>query len=111
MATGYAGKHAKKKPVTDRPRKRISVVTVGELRTNFKTIEARLAKGMRVQITRRGEVVAEMLAPTPRIGNASVVSEALPDFEARLKRIWGERPLSIDTTALISEGRERDRVS
>lgn len=109
MATGYTGKHAKSKPAEGGTRRGISVVTVGELRTSFKTIEARLAKGMRVQITRRGEVVAEMLAPAP--GKAFTVVEAMPDFEARLKQIWGEHPLDIDTTALISEGRERDRVS
>jgi hypothetical protein len=32
----------------------------------------------------------------------------MPDFMARLKRIWGDKPLDIDTTALVSEGRERD---
>ena len=67
-------------------RTRLTVVTVGELRSNFKAIEAKLAKGVRVQITRRGEVVAEMLAPA-----AGMVDNrnCLPDFDARLKRIWG----------------------
>lgn len=111
MATGSAGKHVKNQPAARKPRGRISVVTVGELRTSFKTVEARLAKGMRVQITRRGEVVAEMLAPASGRGKASATPETMPDFEARLKRIWGDRPLNIDTTALISEGRERDRLS
>jgi len=86
-------------------------MTVGELRASFKTVEARLAKGMRVQITRRGEVVAEMFAPASEPGKATSMHETMPDFEARLKRIWGDRPLDIDTTALISEGRERDRLS
>ena len=111
MATGYAGKRAKNQPATGRLHGKISVMTVGELRASFKTVEARLAKGMRVQITRRGEVVAEMLAPASEQGRASATPETMPDFEARLKRIWGDRPLDIDTTALISEGRERDHLS
>jgi hypothetical protein len=106
----YKGRSIKKRPVsmTTGPRTRLAVVTVGELRSNFKAIEAKLAKGVRVQITRRGEVVAEMLAPV--MGTVDNPNR-LPDFDARLKRIWGTRPLNLDTTALISEGRERDRVS
>ena len=110
MATGYAGKRVKMKPAADNPRKRISSATVGELRSNFKAIEAKLAKGVRVQITRRGEVVAEMLAPAQNM-DAAGTRKRMPDYEARLKRIGGKRPVSIDTTALISEGREREIVS
>lgn len=111
MATGYAGKRVKMKPAADNSRKKISSATVGELRSNFKAIEAKLAKGVRVQITRRGEVVAEMLAPAVENMNSAGTPKPMPDYEARLKRIWGKRPVSVDTTALISEGRERDRVS
>lgn len=112
MATGHTGKFLKNKAVaTTGSRGKTSVVTVGELRSSFKIVEAKLAKGMRVQITRRGEVVAEMHAPASEQGVASATPEAMPDFESRLKRIWGDRPLNIDTTALISEGRERDRLS
>ena len=52
-------------------------VTVGELRSNFKAGEAKPAKGVRVQITRRGEIVAEIQAPTPE----AIASGTLPDFE------------------------------
>jgi antitoxin (DNA-binding transcriptional repressor) of toxin-antitoxin stability system len=90
MAAEYKGKRVKKRPVSMAGlRTRLAVVTVGELRSNFKAIEAKLAKGVRVQITRRGEVVAEMLAPAVETAGMVDNPNRLPDFEARLKRIWG----------------------
>jgi antitoxin (DNA-binding transcriptional repressor) of toxin-antitoxin stability system len=88
---------------------RVATVTLGELRSNFKAVEAKLAKGTRVQITRRGAVVAEVLSPTmeppPPQTNAPF---QMPDFKARLRKLWGDKPWDIDTTALVSEGRSRD---
>lgn len=92
-------------------RARSATVTVAELRSNFKAIEAKLSRGVRVQVTRRGEVVAEILAPSVENTDAPKVANHRPDFEGRLRRIWGEHPFAIDTNALISEGRERDRLS
>lgn len=107
MATERARNHAKRKPVA---REKVSVATVGELRTNFRVIEARLAKGMKVQITRHGTVIAEVQSPVSA-RDETAPAASMPDFEERLRRIWGERPLKVDTTALVSEGRERGRLS
>jgi antitoxin (DNA-binding transcriptional repressor) of toxin-antitoxin stability system len=90
---------------------KVATVTVGELRSNFKAVEARLAKGLRVQVTRRGEVVAEVQAPAAETTVAGGLARKMPDFMARLKEIWGPEPLDIDTTVLVSEGRERDFLS
>jgi len=91
---------------------KVATVTVGELRTNFKAVEAKLAKGLRVQVTRRGEVVAEVLpvAPTETKEPRSF-ADRMPEFMAQLKEIWGPKPLDIDTTALVSKGRDRDFLS
>jgi antitoxin (DNA-binding transcriptional repressor) of toxin-antitoxin stability system len=90
-------------------------VTVGELRTSFKAVEAKLAKGTRVQITRRGEVVAELVAPSvsPAESSRSRLKfvDLLREREDWLQQTWGDQPVNIDTTALISEGRDRDFLS
>jgi hypothetical protein len=94
------------------PAGKIAVVTVGELRSSFKAVEKKLAKGMRVQVTRRGAVVAEMLPALGAMKSQSIpkrsFADYLPEMQARMREIWGDKPVDIDTTALISEGRDRD---
>jgi antitoxin (DNA-binding transcriptional repressor) of toxin-antitoxin stability system len=118
-ATGRArlqSRGAKTKQPTSPPAQRVATVTVAELRTNFKAIEAKLAKGLRVLVTRRGEIVAEMFpAPTPPAASAGTHAEKSsrwPDFlaarQATVRDIWGDKPVNFNTTALISEGRDRD---
>ncbi len=114
-ATTKAG--PKTKPVSKRAESdgasKVTAVTVGELRTNFKSVEEKLAKGVRVQVTRRGSVVAEVV-PAEQPGIAQTLErkktwlEFLTSHQARMKEIWGETVLDVDTTALISEGRDRD---
>jgi hypothetical protein len=87
---------------------RVATVTLGELRSNFKAVEAKLAKGTRVQVTRRGTVVAEVLPPIVEPPLQANAPFQLPDFKARLRKLWGDKPWDIDTTALVSEGRSRD---
>jgi antitoxin (DNA-binding transcriptional repressor) of toxin-antitoxin stability system len=104
-----------KQPLTPRAQE-VATVTVADLRTNFKAIEAKLAKGVRIQVTRRGEVIAEMFpAPAPPAVAAGIRAEQkqnwadfLAERQAALRDIWGDTPVTFDTTALISEGRERD---
>lgn len=117
-ATGRAGVSSgleKTKPAKSVVAEKVATVTVDELRSSFKAVEAKLAKGMQVQVTRRGEVVAEMKAPAEhavpqpeRAGTRFV--DFLPEMEARLKRIWGGTQ-DVDTTAMVSEGRDRDFLS
>jgi hypothetical protein len=117
-ASNRTGK-SKPKPASEpkaSARNRIVTVTVGELRSNFKAIEAKLARGARVQVTRRGTVVAEVLPPQTRTPSVEVTAPdaatkfEMPDFMARLRKLWGDKPWDIDTTALVSEGRERDPI-
>ena len=89
---------------------KIATVTVAQLQSSFKLIEAKLSKGVRVQVTRRGQIVAEVRAPR-RQDVGRPFEEKMPDFMTRLKEIWGDKPLGLDTTALVSEGRDRDLLS
>jgi antitoxin (DNA-binding transcriptional repressor) of toxin-antitoxin stability system len=93
----------------------VAKVTVGGLRTNFKAVEAKLAKGVRVQVTRRGAVVAEVVPATAqtvaRAHSRERFQEWLREQEEWLRETWGDRPVDIDTTALIQETRHRDLLS
>lgn len=110
MATAHA-KNLKSKPdPIAGTRKGVASVTVAELRSNFKAVEAKLAKGVRVQVTRRGEIVAEIAPPAVDASAKTEFADRMPEFKARLRKIWGSRPVKVDTTAVISEGRGRDLV-
>ena len=93
----------------------IATVSVGELRSSFRAVEAKLAKGMLVQVTRRGEVVAEIKAPSVEAGQPALPTtrfvDFIPEIKARLIKTWGVTPVDIDTTAMVSEGRDRDFLS
>jgi antitoxin (DNA-binding transcriptional repressor) of toxin-antitoxin stability system len=91
---------------------KVATVSVGDLRTNFSAVEAKLAKGMRVQVTRRGEVVAEVLplaaSYVPFEEKRKGWLDFLEERKASMRAIWGDKSVDLDTTALISEGRDRD---
>jgi antitoxin (DNA-binding transcriptional repressor) of toxin-antitoxin stability system len=114
-ATVRAGKRSVRS--TKKGAAKTATVTVGELRTNFKAVEAKLAKGVRVQVTRRGAVVAEVVPVAEDGSNATTSAppvrfiDRLPLIEATLKEIWGDEPVDIDTTALVLETRHRDLLS
>jgi antitoxin (DNA-binding transcriptional repressor) of toxin-antitoxin stability system len=65
----------------------MKTASVADLRNEFPKIEGWLKQGEQVHITKRGEHIATLLpaAQTPK------KEMVFPDFEARLKRIWGDR--------------------
>ena len=65
----------------------MKTATVRDLRNNFSMIEAWLREGEEVQIEKRGEPLA-VLSP---MGKKRKTKVKTPDFEARLKAIWGDR--------------------
>lgn len=112
---GIASTREKAKQAKSAVAEKVATVTVGELRSSFKAVEAKLAKGVRVQVTRRGEVVAEMKAPAKEAGVEAAdpkvrFIDRLPAMQARLHELWGG-PQDVDTTAMVSEGRDRDFLS
>lgn len=72
--------------------------TVRDLRYDFPKIERALRAGEEIQITKRNRVIAR-LVPEGK-------PPELPDFQARLDRIFGDRIVEPSGAELISEDRE-----
>ena len=75
--------------------------SVRDLRYNFPAVERMLRAGESIEITKRKRVIGTL---TPVASPAKV---QMPDFMARLKRIWGNRKFKPTGAELIA--RERDR--
>jgi len=69
----------------------MKTATIRDLRYDFKKIEAWLAGGEEILITKHAKPVARITGAT------SVTKKKLPphpDYKARLKQIWGDRVFS-----------------
>ncbi len=75
--------------------------TVRDLRYRFKEIESMLEAREEILITKRKRVIAK-LVPSPR-----PVSPRLPDFLARLKEIYKNKPLKVSGAELLARDRGR----
>jgi len=67
----------------------MKTATIRDLRYDFRKLEAWLNLGESVQITKHKKPVA-VLQPPEEATNAPDTLKH-PDYEARLKRIWGDR--------------------
>ena len=76
----------------------MKTATVRDLRYNFPRIEAWLGGGQEVLITKHAKPLAK-LTPQPETPKRKLEH---PDYEARLKRIWGNR---VFTAAEVEEMR------
>jgi antitoxin (DNA-binding transcriptional repressor) of toxin-antitoxin stability system len=77
--------------------------SVRDLRYRFSRIEALLQGGEEIQITRRKRVIARLVPLRPESG------VRLPDFAARLAKIYGKKKLAISGAQLArAERDERD---
>ncbi len=84
----------------------MKTATVRDLRNNFAMLEAWLNEGEEVCIEKRGKPIAWLTGvkrnPPGKVKN--------PDFEARLKAIWGDRVFSeaevLEMRAFELEGEE-----
>jgi antitoxin (DNA-binding transcriptional repressor) of toxin-antitoxin stability system len=77
----------------------MKTVTVRDLRYDFPKVEQLLREGQPVLVTKRGEVIAELMPKRTE-------RPPLPDFEARLKEIYGDTVLEVSGADLISADRE-----
>jgi len=75
--------------------------SIRELRYDFRRIERLLHQGEEIQITKRRRVIAR-LVPEDTTDVAR-----LPDFLARLRSIYGEKPLPVTGAKLVAEDRNR----
>jgi antitoxin (DNA-binding transcriptional repressor) of toxin-antitoxin stability system len=75
--------------------------SVRDLRYGFKKIERLLRQGEEVQITKRRRVIARLVPET------SEERIEMPDFLARLRKIYGDKVLAVSGAELISADRDR----
>ena len=75
--------------------------SIRDLRYDFKKIERLLLKGEEIQITKRRRVIARLV---PETGEAA---KQMPDFEARVRKIYGDKVLAVSGADLISWDRNR----
>lgn len=77
----------------------MKTATVRDLRYDFPKLEAWLAGGEEILITKRSKAVAKISRATEA---SHVPLPPHPDYEARRKRIWGDR---VFTAAEVEEMR------
>ena len=65
--------------------------TVRDLRYDFPKVEAWIAAGEEIVITKRGKPVARLVREKPA---AWKTAPAMPDYRARARRIFGDRVFS-----------------
>jgi antitoxin (DNA-binding transcriptional repressor) of toxin-antitoxin stability system len=75
--------------------------SVRDLRYRFREVENLLRAGEEIQVTKRKRVIARLIPAEPAIPSRR------PDFLARLRKIYGGKPLKVSGAELVS--RERDR--
>lgn len=75
--------------------------TVRDLRYRFREVENLLSEGEEIQITKRKRIIARLMPAQPP------ALPCQPDFLARLKKIYGSKPLKVSGAELVS--RERGR--
>jgi antitoxin (DNA-binding transcriptional repressor) of toxin-antitoxin stability system len=76
--------------------------TVRDLRYNFRRVERLLAEGEPIQITKRKRVVAKLMPPDP-----PAEPPKMPDFLARMKKIYGNKVLKVSGAELVRWDRDR----
>jgi antitoxin (DNA-binding transcriptional repressor) of toxin-antitoxin stability system len=78
----------------------MKIVSVRDLRYDFKAVERLLREGEEVQITKRRRAIAR-LVPEPQI------SPDLPDFMGQLHAIYGREYLPVSSAEIVRLDRER----
>lgn len=74
--------------------------TVRDLRYNFPKIERMLRAGEEIQVTKRNKVVARINPPWDE-------QPEMPDFLARIRKIFGDKVFEPSTAELLAEDRDR----
>jgi antitoxin (DNA-binding transcriptional repressor) of toxin-antitoxin stability system len=74
--------------------------SVRDLRYNFPEIERRLRKGQKIEITKRGKVIAELSPVIPQ------PPAKMPDFRALRRQIMGDDMLAVSWAELIARDRD-----
>ena len=79
----------------------MSKASVRDLRYEFKKIERLLRQGEEIQITKRRRVIARL------VPEKEEVTRELPDFRARIRKIYGDKVFAVSGADLIAADRDR----
>ena len=82
-------------------------VTVDRLVQDFPGVEKLLRESGPVQITRHGEVIAQLISENKPKPKYEPGTAPLPDFMGRLRKIYGDKVLEIPGSEIVREGRDR----
>ena len=77
--------------------------SVRDLRYHFSIVEELLSDGEEVQITKRRRVIARLLPVRP----APTTKASRPDFLARLKKLYRDKPVRVTGAELLKSERDR----
>lgn len=80
----------------------MKTASVRDLRYNFKKIERSLQAGEEIEVTKRRKVIARLVPVTEPCRKIE-----WPDFEGRLRKIWGDKILEPSNAELIAQDRDR----
>jgi antitoxin (DNA-binding transcriptional repressor) of toxin-antitoxin stability system len=75
--------------------------SVRDLRYDFPKVEKLLAQGESIEITKRNQVIGTL---TPVSAPKKIV---LPDFRARIKKIYGDKVLNVSGAEVVRWDRDR----
>jgi antitoxin (DNA-binding transcriptional repressor) of toxin-antitoxin stability system len=75
--------------------------TVRDLRYDFPKVERMLAEGESIEITKRKRVIGRLIPAS------EPTKIEMPDFKARLKKIYGDKVLKISGANLVRWDRDR----
>ena len=78
-------------------------IAIEDIGAHAATLEAELRGMKAIELTSGDVVVAEI---HPAQSRELQAQPELPDFMAMLREIYGDKPLDVDTTEWIREGRE-----
>lgn len=91
----------------------MKTASLRDLRNRFPDVERALAKGHTITLTKRGRVVGELSPPKsnhkpePKPMPMPKRKVVVPDFMARLRRIYGNKMLKTSGTELLAMDRDR----
>jgi antitoxin (DNA-binding transcriptional repressor) of toxin-antitoxin stability system len=88
-------------PICDAIMYHMRQASVRDLRYEFKKIEGLLRQGEEVQITKRRRVIARL------VPESIAAAKKLPDFRARIRKIYGDKMLAVSGAELIARDRDR----
>jgi antitoxin (DNA-binding transcriptional repressor) of toxin-antitoxin stability system len=75
--------------------------SVRDLRYEFKKIERLLRQGEEIQITKRRRVIARL------VPEGEDIVKKMPDFRARVRKIYGDKILAVSGADLLAADRDR----